>query len=128
MSDESIVLEGKTVRAVFDREGASWSVRFSRDDGRVAGSVNLDGDLYGWIRADGFAPGRVRRIEVAKGSDADGDVVNVDADVEDKNGHVWTVSSAWRIEAHDGAEVFLERRRAGFLEEAGSGNDVVTGS
>jgi len=112
----AISLVGQTISAVFDRRDDAWTVRFQREhaDGkRTPGKADLSRDLYGWIRADGFAAPGSTDIDVGK----EGNVVRVRARTRDKNECVWDIESAFRIETADGVEVITEQRTATFSQE-----------
>lgn len=109
-------LVGKTISAVFDRDGDACTIRFVRncaDGERLVGQADLSQDLYGWIRADGFAAPGSTEIAV----DREGDAVRVRALTRDKNECVWDVESLFRIETVDGTELLSEQRTATFSDE-----------
>lgn len=111
-----VSLVGQTISALLEREGDTRTIRFQRKCAGglcTVGEADLSRDLYGWIRADGFAAPGSSNIEV----DKDGDVIRVRARTRDKNECVWDIESVFRIEMSDGAELLTEQRTATFSEE-----------
>ena len=96
-----VCLAGETVSLGFRRQGRRWLGRFARQ-GTDTGVIDLSRDMYGWIRADGFAPGSTRRIRIEKTGTR---CVAVKAETTDKNGCVWDMASRWELVRAGGVEI-----------------------
>ncbi|MFH0965757.1 MAG: hypothetical protein V2A58_17300 [Planctomycetota bacterium] len=110
---DRIAIEGKTISFELSREGRRWVASIRRRDLAPAGTLDLCRDLYGWMRADGYAPGKVRRVRVET---EEGATVRISAEVFDKNLCVWDMTSTFEIVERAGVEFILERRLA-FLSD-----------